>query len=74
MNSWFDIYNLSNENDTTGLTLLKNGKTAELWSQIQKEHSQEDLVQSSDLQLQLVQEEAAKLNGDVSKVMIGGFS
>ena len=30
MNRWFDIYKLADESDTSGINLLKNGKTAEL--------------------------------------------
>lgn len=74
MNSWFDIYKLSDESDMTGINMLKNGQTAELATMIRKEHSQKDLVEASDLQIKLVEEEAAKLNGDFSKIIIGGFS
>lgn len=49
MTSWFDIYKLSNDADTVGLDLLKNGKQDELWNMVVKEHSQQDLIVSSDL-------------------------
>ena len=39
-----------------------------------KGFSQTDIVKSSDMQLKLASEEAKKLGGDMSKVIIGGFS
>ena len=62
MNSWFDIFNL-------------NGKTPDTMEEIWKEYNQQDLKDSAELLLKMVDEEAAKFEDkDASRVFIGGFS
>jgi len=62
MNSWFDIYNL-------------DGKTPSSVEEIRKEYSQNDLNESADLLLTMIEEERNKFEDkDSSRVFIGGFS
>lgn len=74
MNSWFDIYADIDRGDEHALELARKKDMKNLYMYGSSQISQSDLRDASDYQLDLADEESKKLNGDMSKVIIGGFS
>ena len=71
MNSWFDCYDVSEKKGKKG----KKEKKPRTLKSIRKDYSQNDLNESADLLLELIEEERNKFEDkDPARVFIGGFS
>lgn len=73
MNSWYDIRRLKGDN-IERLSLLKAGKKEKLLEMLLEDHNQKQLAQAADNLIKLIEEEVLKLDGDYSKIIIGGIS
>lgn len=73
MNSWYDIF--ENESAMDRVAMLKEGKFDEVQRDIWKRYNQEDIVKSSEVLIELIEEERKLFkDGSASKILIGGMS
>lgn len=73
MNSWYDIF--ENENPVDRVKLLQDGETDLVLKDIWNRYNQDDMIKSSDLLLELIEEERNRFaDKSASRIFIGGMS